>query len=237
MRISSVSGWRAGRMASYTHSGWPFRVSWSRYRLVMTNSVGWKYRKLRAAYRSSDSISSTSARTRPVRSAWVSTQGGDALDLVGALLVVDHGLPRGPEDGGDHLHRGGLAVGAGDGDDVFRQLHPGEDVRTDLQGELAGHGAALAHQLGPRRGPACTPRWPEIFSQRFRLLVLREVPETPRWRGPARRRRSQISGAGRRASGPAGPPPSSGTGSPGSPARPPAGSCGRRIPRPAGCPH
>ena len=43
-------------------------------------------------------------------------QGGDALDLVGALLVVDHGLPRGPEDGGDHLHRGGLAVGAGDGE-------------------------------------------------------------------------------------------------------------------------
>ena len=39
----------------------------------MTNSVGWKYRKLWAAYRSSDSISSTSARTRPVRDAWVST--------------------------------------------------------------------------------------------------------------------------------------------------------------------
>ena len=61
-------------MASYTHSGWPFRVSWSRYRLVMTNSVGWKYRKLWAAYRSSDSISSTSARTRPDMVAWVSTR-------------------------------------------------------------------------------------------------------------------------------------------------------------------
>ena len=33
----------------YAHSGWPLRVSWSRYRFVMTNSVGWKYWKLRAA--------------------------------------------------------------------------------------------------------------------------------------------------------------------------------------------
>ena len=74
-------------------------------------------------------------------------QGGDALDLVGALLVVDHVLAAGAEDGGDHLHGGGFAVAAGDGDDVLRQLHPGQNVRADLQGELAGHGAALAHQL------------------------------------------------------------------------------------------
>ena len=59
-------------------------------------------------------------------------QGGDALDLVGALLVVDHIFSICPEDGGDHLHRGGLAVGAGDGDDVGRQLHPAQDVRADF---------------------------------------------------------------------------------------------------------
>ena len=74
-------------------------------------------------------------------------QRGDALDLVGALLVVDHGLAARPEDGGDHLHRGGLSVGAGDGDDMLGQLDTGQNVRADLQGEFAGHGAALAHQL------------------------------------------------------------------------------------------
>ena len=74
-------------------------------------------------------------------------QGGDALDLVGALLVVEDGPPVGAQNGGDHLHGGGLAVGAGDGDDVSGQLDPGENIRADLQGEFAGHGAALAHQL------------------------------------------------------------------------------------------
>ena len=79
-------------------------------------------------------------------------QGGDALDLVGALLVVDNGFPVRPEDGGDHLHRGGLAVGAGDGDDVLWQLHPSENIRADLQGEFPRHGAALADELP--HGPA-----------------------------------------------------------------------------------
>lgn len=74
-------------------------------------------------------------------------QCGDALHLVGALGVVDHILALGTQDGGDHLHGGGLAVGAGDGDDVGRQLHPLQNVGADLQGELAGHRAALAHQL------------------------------------------------------------------------------------------
>ena len=74
-------------------------------------------------------------------------QGGDALHLIGAFGVVDHVLPLPPQHRGDHLHSGGLAVGAGDGDDVGRQLHPLQNVGADLQGELAGHRAALAHQL------------------------------------------------------------------------------------------
>ena len=74
-------------------------------------------------------------------------QCGDALHLVGALGVVDHILALGTQDGGDHLHGGGLAVGAGDGDDVGRQLHPLQNVGADLQGKLAGHGAALADEL------------------------------------------------------------------------------------------
>ena len=79
-------------------------------------------------------------------------QGGDALHLVGALGVVDDGLPLRAEDGGDHLHRGGLSVGAGDGHDVGRQGQPCQDVRADLQCRLAGHGAALADE--PAHGPA-----------------------------------------------------------------------------------
>ena len=59
-------------------------------------------------------------------------QGGDALDLVGALFVVHHVLAVGPQDGGDHLHGGGLSVGAGDGNDVGRQLDPGQNVRADF---------------------------------------------------------------------------------------------------------
>ena len=74
-------------------------------------------------------------------------QCGDALYLIGALGVVNDVLALGTQDGGDHLHGGGLAVGAGDGDDVGRQLYPSQNVRADLQGELAGHRAALAHQL------------------------------------------------------------------------------------------
>ena len=74
-------------------------------------------------------------------------QGGNALHLVGALGVVDHVFALGTQDGGDHLHGGGLAVGAGDGDDVGRQLHPLQNVGADLQGKLAGHGAALADEL------------------------------------------------------------------------------------------
>ena len=74
-------------------------------------------------------------------------QGGHALDLVGALGVVDHLPAAGAEDGGDHLHGGGLAVAAGDGDDVGGQLHPAQHVGAELQSVLAGEAAALAHQL------------------------------------------------------------------------------------------
>ncbi|MPN56816.1 hypothetical protein SDC9_204509 [bioreactor metagenome] len=73
LRISRVSGNMAGASASNTHSGWPFRVNWSRYRFVTTKWVGWKNWKLWTAYRSSDSISSTSAFITPPRVQWVST--------------------------------------------------------------------------------------------------------------------------------------------------------------------
>ena len=74
-------------------------------------------------------------------------QSRDTLHLIRTLGVVNDVLPLPPQHRGDHLHGGGLAVGAGDGDDVGRQLHPSQNVRADLQGELAGHRAALAHQL------------------------------------------------------------------------------------------
>ena len=74
-------------------------------------------------------------------------QGGNALHLIGAFRVVNDVLALRAQHGGDHLHCGGLTVGAGNGDDMGRQLHPLQNVRADLQGKLAGHGAALAHQL------------------------------------------------------------------------------------------
>ena len=42
---------------------------------------------------------------------------GDALDLVGALFVVDDPPAVGPENGCNHLHGGGFSVGAGQADD------------------------------------------------------------------------------------------------------------------------
>ena len=74
-------------------------------------------------------------------------QGGDPLDLVGALLVVDHFLPRGGEDGGGHLHGGGLAVAPGDGDHIGGQGDPAQDIRAELQGVFSGKAAPLPHQL------------------------------------------------------------------------------------------
>ena len=74
-------------------------------------------------------------------------QGNHALNLVGALFVVDHGPSVRPEDGGDHLHRGGLPVGPGNGDDMPRQLYAPENVRADFQGKLSRHGASLADEL------------------------------------------------------------------------------------------
>ena len=65
----------------------------------------------------------------------------DALDLVGAFLIIDDAFSGGRQDGGDHLHGGGLAVGAGDGDNGFGQLHPRQHVGTDLQSQLAGQRA------------------------------------------------------------------------------------------------
>ena len=74
-------------------------------------------------------------------------QCGDALHLVGALGVVDHILALGTQDGGDHLHGGGLAVGAGDGDDVGGQLYPPQYVGAQFESKLAGQAAAPAQQL------------------------------------------------------------------------------------------
>ena len=73
-------------------------------------------------------------------------QGGHALDLVGALLVVDDLPPVGLQNGGDHLHGGGLSVGAGHGNDPLRQLHPAQHVGAHPQGKLAGQRTALAQQ-------------------------------------------------------------------------------------------
>ena len=73
-------------------------------------------------------------------------QGGDALHLIGAFRVVNDVFSLPAQHSGNHLHRGGLSVGTGDGDDVRRQLHPSEDVGADFQSKLAGHGTALAHQ-------------------------------------------------------------------------------------------
>ncbi len=74
-------------------------------------------------------------------------RGGDALNLVGAFLVVHHGFSRRAQNGGNHLHGGGLAVGAGDGDHQRGQRHLTQNVGADPQRVLAGQGAAAPHQL------------------------------------------------------------------------------------------
>ena len=74
-------------------------------------------------------------------------QGGNALHLIGALGIIDDVPALRPQHRGDHLHSGGLAVGAGDSDDVGRQRHPFQNIRAYLQGKLAGHGTALADEL------------------------------------------------------------------------------------------
>ena len=79
-------------------------------------------------------------------------QGRDALNLVGALFIVDHALAVRPQNRGNHLHRGGLAVGAGDGDHPGWQRHPAQNIRAELQGVFPRQAATLAHQL------ACKPQ-------------------------------------------------------------------------------
>ena len=74
-------------------------------------------------------------------------QGGNALHLIGALGIIDDVPALRPQHRGDHLYSGGLAVGAGDSDDVGRQRHPFQNIRAYLQGKLAGHGTALADEL------------------------------------------------------------------------------------------
>ena len=70
-----------------------------------------------------------------------------ALHLIGALGIIDDVPALRPQHSGDHLHSGGLAVGAGDSDDVGRQRHPFQNIRAYLQGKFAGHGTALADEL------------------------------------------------------------------------------------------
>ena len=72
--------------------------------------------------------------------------GGDALDLVGALPVEHHLFSGGGEHMGDHLGRGGLAVAAGNGDDLRRKLHLLQNVGADLQRDLSGQAAAPPHK-------------------------------------------------------------------------------------------
>ena len=73
--------------------------------------------------------------------------GGDAFDLIGTLLVIYHGFSGGTEDGCNHLHGGGFAVGAGDGNDMLGQLYPAQDIRADFQGVFSGQAAAFAHHF------------------------------------------------------------------------------------------
>ena len=74
-------------------------------------------------------------------------QGGNTLHLIGALGIIDDVPALRSQHRGDHLYSGGLAVGAGDSDDVGRQRHPFQNIRAYLQGKLAGHGTALADEL------------------------------------------------------------------------------------------
>ena len=74
-------------------------------------------------------------------------QGGDTFDLVAAFLIKYHLFAALGQHLGKHLHRGGLTVGAGDGDDLFRQAQPGENVRAELQCDGTGEAGAFAQQL------------------------------------------------------------------------------------------
>ena len=86
------------------------------------------------------------ALTPSCQGAAAQQHGGDALDLVGALPVEHHLFSGGGEHMGDHLGRGGLAVAAGNGDDLRRKLHPLQNVGTDLQRDLSGQAAAPPHK-------------------------------------------------------------------------------------------
>ena len=63
---------------------------------------------------------------------------GNAFDLVAAFFVVDHGLAGSLQNAGNHFHGGSLAVGSGNGYDVFGKLQSGQNVRTQLQRDLSG---------------------------------------------------------------------------------------------------
>ena len=77
----------------------------------------------------------------------VQHKGGHALDLVGAFLVPRHGFAVLGQNVGNHLHGGGLAVAARDGDHIARQLYAAENVGTKPERHLSGLAAALAYQL------------------------------------------------------------------------------------------
>ena len=71
--------------------------------------------------------------------------GGDTLDLVGALGVIGDGLSRRLQDRGDHLHRGGLAVAAGNGHNGLGQFNAAQYVGAELEGKFARQACPLSH--------------------------------------------------------------------------------------------
>ena len=105
---------------------------------------------------------------------YLAAQGGirqhhrrDALDLIGALAVPRDGFAVLCQDMGDHFNSGGLAVAAGDRDDVTGQLNALQDIRAELQGDLSGHAAALADQLADKAQDLADENGKEFFHMIF----------------------------------------------------------------------
>jgi hypothetical protein len=74
-------------------------------------------------------------------------KGGNALDLIGALLVPSNGLSVFLQNMSDHLHCGGLAITARNSNDGVRQGDFAQNRRKELQHDQAGKAGAPAHHL------------------------------------------------------------------------------------------
>ncbi len=94
-------------------------------------------------------------------------QCGDALYLIGAFGVVNDVLPLPPQHRGDHLHRGGLAVGAGNGDDMG-----GSCTRFRMSGQIFRANLPGMELPLPTSLPTNRPSLQTTIAKNFRMNIL-----------------------------------------------------------------